>query len=85
MHPQVWDMDGPASKEIGGEYHLLLAGNALHNAADLAGERTQLSQQGLSVARHHLQISPTYGAWLGIPRCGSKSESAALPARRCPA
>ncbi len=41
MMSQVWDMNGPASKEIGGEYHLLLAGNALHNAADLAGESTR--------------------------------------------
>ena len=41
IDPQVWDMNGPASKEIGGEYHVLLAGNALHNAADLAGKSTR--------------------------------------------
>ena len=55
--PQVWDINGPASKEIGGEYHCVLAGNVLHNAADLAGEPTSATSQFWLVRSAHM-LSP---------------------------
>ena len=37
---QAWDLNGPASEEIGKGYDLVMACNTLHKGADIAGEPT---------------------------------------------
>ena len=36
---QVWDLNKEAQPEVGRDYHLLLASNVLHTAADMSGEQ----------------------------------------------
>lgn len=38
VRAQVWDLNKEAQPEVGRDYHLMLASNVLHTAADMSGK-----------------------------------------------